>query len=167
MEDIWTWALLGLRRSLGLSNYQYILQTPALGALSLLCKGLPTYSNNDWHILMKNFILINLFILFHPSTRYSPDTDLGLLPKPAGRLFSRFRLPEKRPSRFVSMNTTQSFILNVPLPYWLATCLLTSQLQLFTVMSNCAARITTKQLHLPLFMLFSSDIYLESSITMS
>jgi hypothetical protein len=27
--------------------YQYILQTPVLGALSLLCKGLPTYSNND------------------------------------------------------------------------------------------------------------------------
>ena len=34
--------------------------------------------------------LMNLFILFLPPTRYSPDTNLGLLLKPAGCLFYRF-----------------------------------------------------------------------------
>ena len=33
---------------------------------------------------------MNLFILFHPSTRYSSDTNLELLPKPAVNSFYRF-----------------------------------------------------------------------------
>ena len=33
---------------------------------------------------------MNLCTLFNLSTRYSPDTNLGLLPKPAGRLFYQF-----------------------------------------------------------------------------
>ena len=64
---------------------QYILQTRASLELSLLYSRLPTYSNNVKHILIKNFIFMNVFVLFHPSTRYSPNTNLGLLPKPAGR----------------------------------------------------------------------------------
>jgi hypothetical protein len=69
-----------------------MLQTLASRALTLLYNGLPTYSNNDWHIFIKNVVLINLFILFHPSTRHNnknPDTNLGLLPKPTGHSFYR------------------------------------------------------------------------------
>ena len=68
---------------------QCILQTPASRAISLLYNGLPTYVNYYLNILIKNIILINLFILFHPSTRYIPDTNLRLLPKPTGNLFYR------------------------------------------------------------------------------
>jgi hypothetical protein len=44
-----------------------------LRELSLLYNGLPTYSNDDLHILIKN---VNIHT--------TPDTNLGLLPKPAG-----------------------------------------------------------------------------------
>ena len=67
-----TWR--GWRQSQGQVNQirvMYILQTPASGASLLLYNGLPTYSNNDWHIFIKNVILIYLFILFQPSTRYT------------------------------------------------------------------------------------------------
>jgi hypothetical protein len=70
---------------------------------------------------------MNLFILFQPATRYSPDTNLGLLPKPAGRSFYRFGCQKRNPviQSFcsVSMDATQLFVLNVPLPNWLATFL--------------------------------------------
>jgi hypothetical protein len=96
-----------------------------LRALSLLYNGLPTYSNNDLHILIKNIILINLFILFHPSTGNSPveDSNLGLLTKPADHSFYRFGCHRRKPVIkyvcSVSMDATQLFILNVLLPYWL------------------------------------------------
>jgi hypothetical protein len=60
---------------------------------------------------------MNLLIQFHPSARYSPDTNLGLLPKPAGCSFYRFgcqRLdPVVQSFCSVSMDVTQSFVLNV------------------------------------------------------
>jgi hypothetical protein len=79
------------------------------------------------HVKIMIDILMNLFIIFHPSTRYSPDTNLGMLPKSAGRSFYRFGCQRRDPvvQSFcsVSMDATQSFVLNVPLPYWLATFL--------------------------------------------
>ena len=106
---------------------QHILQTPPSMALLLLHSELPTYTNNDLHIFIQIFIIMTLFILFHPSTRYSPDANLGLLPKPAGRSFFRFCCqrcdPVVKSFCSLSMEVTQSFVLNSLLPYWLATFL--------------------------------------------
>ena len=70
---------------------------------------------------------MKVFILFHPFTRYSPDTNLGLLPKPAGRSFYWFGCQRRDPviQSFcsVSMDTTQLFVRNFILTYWLATFL--------------------------------------------
>ena len=66
-------------------------------------------------IFIKNVILMNVFILFHPSTRYSPDINLGLL--------------EMRPSRSVLLFCIQSFVLNVA-GNVLIPCLIASQLRL-------------------------------------
>ena len=93
--------------------YWHSLTTPASQANSHLYNGLPTYSNINVHIFIKNVILINLFILFHPSKRYSPDTNLGLLCKLVGRSFYRFGCQRRDPvvQSFcsVSMHTTLSF----------------------------------------------------------
>jgi hypothetical protein len=57
---------------------------------------------------------MNVFILFHPSTIYSSDTNLRLLAKPAGRLFFRFGC-QRRDSVLnlfvLYLDVTQSFVL--------------------------------------------------------
>ena len=61
-----------------------LLFTKIHSTLILLYNGLATCSSHDWHIFLKIFV-INVFVLYHPSTRYSSGTNLHLQPKPAGR----------------------------------------------------------------------------------
>ena len=63
---------------------------------------------------------MNLFILFHPSTRYSPDTNLGLLPKPAARPFYRSGCQRRDPA-VCSKCSVAILAANVLIPYLLAT----------------------------------------------
>jgi hypothetical protein len=76
------------------------------------------------------FLLIKLFILFHPFT------NLGLC-RSFYWLCCQRRDPVIQSFCSVSMDATLSFVLNVPLPY----CLLANQV---TVTSKSAARITAK-----------------------
>ena len=91
---------------------------------------------------------MNLFILFHPSTRYSPETNLELLPKPAGRSFCC----QRRDPVVRSRCSIAILAGNILIP-----CLLASQ-QRLTLPSRQTVQKAQQWLHL--FKLFSSDIYL-------
>ena len=110
---------------------QYILQPPASRVSTLLYSGLPTYSNDYLHI-SKSIILIHLLIIFHPSTRYSPDTNLGLLPKPADR--SSYRVGCQRRDPVVCSKCSIAILAgNVFLP-----CLQACQLWLTCHIKKCS-----------------------------
>ena len=66
---------------------------PPNTAFEGIYKRVRKYSNNAWHIFI-NVILINLFIQFHPSTMYSPDTNrhFNVEDLAGGNLWCRHRL---------------------------------------------------------------------------
>ena len=73
-----------------------------------------------------------LFILFHPYTRYSPDTNQRLLPKPAGS-FYRFGCQGRDP---VVRSKCSIVILAGSI---LIPCLLASQLwQTYSIVKQCS-----------------------------